>query len=167
MPKQGMTLRTYLKLTSASQHRLHATVAAATVLRQARCRCSHLRSSRRQRRSVRRAHRRGPEAVPVVRPLASRKVVMPLVSMVAVPVVRPVPSRNVLVPLLSVVTVPIVRPLASRKVVCCDWAGRLAARTRTRANMMVRIVVSSQYGSGGGTGSAQPGGTQPLGTYGP
>ena len=42
--------------------------------------------------------------------------------MVAVPVVRPVPSRNVLVPLLSVVTVPVMRPLASRNVVegCAD-----------------------------------------------
>jgi hypothetical protein len=40
--------------------------------------------------------------------------------------------------------------LASRMVVCCDWTGRPAARTRTRANMMVRIVVCSQYGRGGG-----------------
>ena len=39
---------------------------------------------------------------------------MPLASMVAVPVVRPVPSRNVFVPLLSVVTVVEMRPSASR-----------------------------------------------------
>ncbi|HKN41519.1 MAG TPA: hypothetical protein VJV87_01350, partial [Sphingomicrobium sp.] len=31
MPQQGMTLRADLKLTSASQHRLHAAIAAATV----------------------------------------------------------------------------------------------------------------------------------------
>ena len=63
--------------------------------------------------------RRGPEAVPVVRPLASRNVVVPFESVVAVPVVRPDPSRNVLVPLLSVVTVPVMRPLPSRMTVCC------------------------------------------------
>jgi D-alanyl-D-alanine carboxypeptidase len=62
---------------------------------------------------VRRTHRRGPEAVPVVRPLASRNVVVPLESRVAVPVVRPDASRNVLVPLLSVVTVP--APAAAAK----------------------------------------------------
>jgi hypothetical protein len=53
----------------------------------------------------------------VVRPLASRNVVVPFESVVAVPVVRPDPSRNVFVPLLSVVTVPVMRPLASRNVV--------------------------------------------------
>ena len=57
-------------------------------------------------------------AVPVVRPLASRNVVVSLLSRVAVPVARPEPSRNVLVPLLSVLTVPVILPLASRKVVC-------------------------------------------------
>jgi hypothetical protein len=73
----------------------------------------------------RQGHRRGVDAVPVIRPLASRNVVIPLASIVAVPVVRPVPSRNVLVPLLSVVTVPVMRPLASRSVVCADeaWGG--------------------------------------------
>ena len=44
------------------------------------------------------AQRLGAVAVPVVRPLASRNVVVPLLSRVAVPVVRPEPSRNVLVP---------------------------------------------------------------------
>src|SRR6266498_3399101 len=61
--------------------------------------------------------RLGAVAVPVVRPPASRNVVVPLLSRVAVPVVRPPASRNVLVPLLSVVTVPVVRPLALRNVV--------------------------------------------------
>src|SRR5262245_48301468 len=70
------------------------------------------------------AHRRGREAVPVVRPEASRNVVVPLESVVAVPVVRPDPSRKVFVPLLSVVTVRVLRPLASRNVVevCADAA---------------------------------------------
>jgi hypothetical protein len=52
-----------------------------------------------------RSRSRGDVAVPVVRPEASRNVVVPFESMVAVPVVRPVPSRNVRVPLLSVLTV--------------------------------------------------------------
>jgi hypothetical protein len=61
--------------------------------------------------------RRGAVAVPVVRPPASRNVVVPLLSFVAVPVVRPPASRNVVVPLLSRVAVPMVRPPESRKVV--------------------------------------------------
>jgi hypothetical protein len=61
--------------------------------------------------------RLGAVAVPVVRPPASRNVVVPLLSRVAVPVVRPEPSRNVFMPFESVVTVPVVRPLASRNVV--------------------------------------------------
>jgi hypothetical protein len=73
-------------------------------------------------------------AVPVVRPLASRKVVVPWLLVVAVPVVRPLASRNVLVPWLLVVTVPVVRPLASRKVVWF-WAatGVAKAASRTKA----------------------------------
>jgi hypothetical protein len=67
----------------------------------------------------REGHRRGVEAVPVVRPEPSRNVVVPFESVVAVPVVRPEPSRNVRVPFESVVTVPVVRPLASRNVVDC------------------------------------------------
>ena len=63
-------------------------------------------------------HRRGPEAVPVVRPRESRNVVVPAPSRVAVPVVLPLESRKVRVPALSVVIVPTVLPLASRTVVC-------------------------------------------------
>ena len=77
------------------------------------------------------AQRLGAVAVPVVRPLASRNVVVPLLSRVAVPVVRPEPSRNVLVPLLSVLTVPVIRPLASRKVVAAPmrpWPARAGWR---------------------------------------
>ena len=40
-------------------------------------------------------HRRGVEAVPVIRPILSRNVVVPFKSMVAVPVARPMLSRNV------------------------------------------------------------------------
>jgi len=67
-------------------------------------------------------HRRGVEAVPVVRPPASRNVVVPLLSRVAVPVVRPEPSRNVFMPFESVLTVPVMRPAPSRNVVCADAA---------------------------------------------
>jgi hypothetical protein len=86
-------------------------------------------------------HRRGVEAVPVVRPPASRNVVVPLLSLVAVPVVRPPASRNVLVPLLSVVTVPVVRPLASRNVVevCADAAVIMAS---VSAAMVIVFIVS-------------------------
>ena len=65
------------------------------------------------------AQRLGAVAVPVVRPPASRNVVVPFESVLAVPVIRPEPSRNVFCPLLSVVTVPVIRPLASRMIVCC------------------------------------------------
>ena len=91
--------------------------------------------------------------------------------MVAVPVVRPVPSRNVLVPLLSVVTVPVMRPLASRNVVegCAD---AVVANMRERQS---GDHGGGPYPGGGGGpgnpypggGSTQPGGTQPDGTYGP
>ena len=79
--------------------------------------------------------RLGAVAVPVVRPPASRNVVVPLLSLVAVPVVRPDPSRNVLVPLLSVLTVPVMRPLASRNVVCADAAVTNASRIVTHRAM--------------------------------
>ena len=139
MPQQGMTLRAYLKLTSASQHRLHATVAAATVLCQTRRRWwQHWSAHWQARWFERQGHRRGVEAVPVVRPLPSRNVVIPLASMVAVPVVRPVPSRNVLVPLLSVVTVPVMRPLASRNVVCADAVVANMRNTRAAITASVR-----------------------------
>jgi hypothetical protein len=47
MPQQGMTLRTCFKFTFASQYRLHATVAAATVLCQTRRRSTDLRIGKR------------------------------------------------------------------------------------------------------------------------
>ncbi|MFZ1215013.1 MAG: hypothetical protein WAO13_16745, partial [Pseudolabrys sp.] len=67
--------------------------------------------------------RRGAVAVPVVRPIPSRNVVVPLLLVVAVPVVLPIPSRNVVVPLLLVaVTVVWLRSL--RKMVWfCAPAG--------------------------------------------
>ena len=85
--------------------------------------------------------RLGAVAVPVVRPPASRNVVVPLLSRVAVPLVRPEPSRNVLVPLLSVVTVPVVRPLASRNVVwfCADAAVIMASVSAA----MVSVFIAS------------------------
>jgi hypothetical protein len=88
-----------------------------------------------------RFQRLGAEAVPVVRPLASRNVVVPLLSLVAVPVVRPVPSRNVLVPLLSVVTVPVIRPEPSRIVVwfCADAAVIMASVSAA----MVSVFIAS------------------------
>ena len=152
MPQQGMTLRADLKLAPASQHRLHATVAAATVLCQTRRRWwQHWSAHWQARWFERQGHRRGVEAVPVVRPLPSRNVVIPLASMVAVPVVRPVPSRNVLVPLLSVVTVPVMRPLASRNVVegCADavvaanmrnTSAAITASVRTPEGEAVRAI---------------------------
>jgi hypothetical protein len=84
----------------------------------------------------------GDVAVPVVRPLASRNVVMPFESVVAVPVVRPDPSRNVLVPLLSVVTVPVVRPLASRNVVwfCADAAVIIASVSATMVIVFIAFI---------------------------
>ena len=144
-----MTLRADLKLAPASQHRLHATVAAATVLCQTRRRWwQHWSAHWQARWFERQGHRRGVEAVPVVRPLPSRNVVIPLASMVAVPVVRPVPSRNVLVPLLSVVTVPVMRPLASRNVVCADavvanmrnTSAAITAAVRTPEGEAVRAI---------------------------
>src|SRR5262245_2316078 len=140
MPQQGVTPRADLKLAPASQHRPHAAIAATAILRQ---------MGRRHLRSVLRAHRR--EAVPVVRPLASRNVVTPLESVLAVlavPVVRPEPSRNVLVPLLSVVTVPVMRPLASRKVDCFACTGRPAARMAARARMILCVAILIAAGAG-------------------
>jgi hypothetical protein len=99
----------------------HAPQSMAT-LRQMRCWCRYRRDR------FGRAHRRGVEAVPVVRPVASRNVVVPFESVVAVPVVRPEPSRNVRVPFESVVTVPVMRPLASRNVVVCADAAVANAR---------------------------------------
>ena len=87
--------------------------------------------------SVRRAHRRGVEVVPVVRPPTSRNVVIPLASMVAVPVVRPVPSRNVCWPLLSVVTVVVIRPLASRMMVCYADAAVVSRIAAIRAVSLI------------------------------
>jgi hypothetical protein len=82
-------------------------------------------------------------AVPVVRPLASRNVVVPLLSLVAVPVVRPVPSRNVRVPLLSGLTYPVIRPLASRNVVCCaDAVVASASRMAVSGAIMGDIPVT-------------------------
>jgi hypothetical protein len=63
----------------------------------------------------------------VVRPEASRNVVVPFESVVAVPVVRPDPSRKVFVPLLSVVTVPVTLPLLSRRTDCCADAAVIMA----------------------------------------
>jgi hypothetical protein len=86
-------------------------------------------------RFVRWAHRRGVEAVPVIRPEPSRNVVWPFESVLAVPVIRPLPSRNVRCPLLSVDTVPVIWPLALRNVVCCADAGHIqAAVTRVIAS---------------------------------
>src|SRR5262245_17150110 len=132
MPQQGVTPRADLKLAPASQHRPHIAIATTAVLRQVRCR--HLRSARR-------AHRRGGEAVPVLRPLASRNVVVPFESVVAVPVVRPDPSRNVLVPLLSVVTVPMVLPLESRMVVCCADAAVIMASVSAAARVLIILLL--------------------------
>ena len=70
----------------------------------------------------RQGHRRGVEAVPVVRPAPSRKVVVPFASVLAVPVIRPLPSRKVFCPFESVVMVALIRPLASRITVCCAIA---------------------------------------------
>jgi hypothetical protein len=85
------------------------------------------------------AHRRGGEAVPVIRPVPSRNVVVPLLSRVAVPVVRPEPSRNVRVPFESVVTVPVMRPLASRNVVdcCADAAVTMTNISPTMQNIFI------------------------------
>jgi hypothetical protein len=114
-----------------------AATVAPLVLRRAK---SPICGARQARRSLRRAHRRGPEAVPVVRPPASRNVVVPLASMVAVPVVRPEPSRNVRVPFESVVTVPVMRPLASRNVVdCCADAPVTVASVSTA---MVSVLIA-------------------------
>ena len=66
-------------------------------------------------------HRRR-SAVPVMRPEPSRKVVVPLLLVVAVPVWRPELSRNVVVPFELRVAVPVWRPLVSRKVVCARAA---------------------------------------------
>jgi hypothetical protein len=73
--------------------------------------------------------------VPVVRPLLSRKVVVPWLLVVAVPVARPLLSRNVLVPWLSVVAVPVVRPLLSRKVVWF-WAAAGVAKAASRKSAL-------------------------------
>ena len=84
----------------------------------------------------RQIQRLGAVAVPVVRPVASRNVVVPLLSRVAVPVVRPEPSRNVLMPFKLVVTVPVIRPEPSRIVVCCaDAAVTNASRIVTHRAM--------------------------------
>jgi len=64
---------------------------------------------------------------------------MPLESVVAVPVVRPVPSRNVFVPLRSGVR-PMVPPLPSRMVVCCADAAVIVASVSAE---MVSVFIAS------------------------
>jgi hypothetical protein len=99
---------------------------------------------------VHRVHRRRPEAVPVMRPLASRNVVVPFESVVAVPVVRPDPSRNVRVPGASRVAVPVIRPLPSRYVTV-PLASRLAVPVM---RPILSLNVSVCAPAGGGSNSA-------------
>ena len=75
------------------------------------------------------AQRLGAVAVPVVRPPASRNVVVPLLSRVAVPVVRPEPSRNVFMPFASVVTVPVIWPVELRYVLISGMGTSLNAQS--------------------------------------
>ena len=73
----------------------------------------------------------------MVRPLASRNVVVPFESVVAVPVVRPDPSRNVFVPLLSVVAVPVIWPCELRNVVVCAEAPVADASTSAMTSLTI------------------------------
>src|SRR6266704_978017 len=63
----------------------------------------------------------------------------------AVPVVRPVPSRNVVVPLLSVVAVPVVRPLASRNVVCGSASAEAVVATYTAITRIKVFMARSNH----------------------
>ena len=86
----------------------------------------------------------------MVRPLASRNVVVPFESVVAVPVVRPDPSQNVVVPLESRVAVPVMRPLPSRYVTV-PLASRLAVPVM-RPMLSLNVCVCAP--AGGGSNSA-------------
>jgi hypothetical protein len=73
-------------------------------------------------------HLRGAVLVPVVRPPASRKVVVPPLVRLLVPIVLPPALRYTVVPWLSRVAVPTVRPLLSRMTVWfCASAGVAAS----------------------------------------